>query len=184
MDNEEYRLLDLRQKTQEQATTTTFLLLPLGVFLSLTILSLGLFSLNAGIFERNRLEMANAQLAAIVESSDDAIIGKDLSGIVTSWNAGAERLFGYSEQEMVGQSILRLIPHARQQEGSGHTCWHKAWERVCGHFDTVRLHKDSSPRGRIGYRLSNQKHFRRNRRRLKSRSKYYRPKAGGGGDPS
>jgi PAS domain S-box-containing protein len=59
------------------------------------------------ITERKRHELAEAQLSAIVEFSDDAIVGKDLRGVVTSWNAAAERLFGYSAGEMVGQPILR-----------------------------------------------------------------------------
>jgi two-component system, cell cycle sensor histidine kinase and response regulator CckA len=66
--------------------------------------------------ERSQAEAAQAQLAAIVTSSADAIIGKDLNGIITSWNSGAERLFGYVAAEMVGTSILRLIPADRQDE--------------------------------------------------------------------
>jgi len=58
-------------------------------------------------------EESNAWLAAIVRSSDDAIIGKTLEGIVTAWNPAAERIFGYSEAEMIGQSITRIIPEER-----------------------------------------------------------------------
>src|SRR5262249_35187150 len=53
------------------------------------------------------------QLAAIVESSDDAILSKDLNGIIRSWNAGAERIFGYTSNEAIGQSVLLIIPHDR-----------------------------------------------------------------------
>ena len=60
-------------------------------------------------------EVANARLAAIVSSSSDAIVGKTLEGLVTSWNTASERIFGYSEAEMVGQSIFRLIPEELHQ---------------------------------------------------------------------
>ena len=59
---------------------------------------------------------ANAALAAIIDSSDDAIISKSLEGIIATWNQGAVRLFGYSAEEMVGQSILKLIPEERREE--------------------------------------------------------------------
>ena len=60
--------------------------------------------------ERRRAEVESAQLAAIVASSDDAIISKTLEGRVTSWNEGASRIFGWEASEMIGQPILRIIP--------------------------------------------------------------------------
>lgn len=91
--------------------------------------------------ERQRGEQASRRLAAIVESSDDAIIGKDLSGIVTSWNTGAERLFGYTAAEMLGQPGLRLIPPERHDEET-HVL--ETVKRGLGvtHFETVRQTKD------------------------------------------
>src|SRR5690242_6933206 len=80
-------------------------------------------------------------LAAIVGSSDDAIISKDLTGVVTSWNQGAEQTFGYNAHEMVGQSILRLIPSDRKEEEGIILDRLKRGERV-EHFETVRVRKD------------------------------------------
>ncbi len=96
------------------------------------------------VTERKRAEAAAAQLVAIVESSDDAIIGKDLQGIVTSWNPGAQHLFGYSATEMTGQSISLLIPPDRQEEEADILNRVKGGEHV-RHFETVRLRKDGSP---------------------------------------
>jgi PAS domain S-box-containing protein len=86
-------------------------------------------------------ETVRARLSAIVESSDDAIVGKDLDGIVRSWNASAERIFGYTAQEMIGQPITRIIPPDRQDEEPAILERLKRGERV-DHFETVRVRKD------------------------------------------
>jgi len=95
--------------------------------------------------ESRRVEVIEAstrtsqQLAAIVRSSDDAILSKDLNGIIASWNAGAERMFGYTPSEAVGQSILLIIPPDRRDEET------LVLERIrSGHYvqmETVRRHK-------------------------------------------
>ena len=84
-----------------------------------------------------------AHLAAIVESSSDAIVSKDLDGIVQSWNRAAERMFGWSAEEMVGQSIRRLIPPDRQQEEDMILSRVRAGELV-PKFNTVRTRKDGT----------------------------------------
>ncbi len=91
--------------------------------------------------EHSEAERARAYLAAIVESSDEAIIGKSLSGVIQSWNEGAVRMFGYAPEEAIGQPITLIIPaELRAQE-------EQLFERVLrgehiAHFDTVRLAKD------------------------------------------
>lgn len=84
---------------------------------------------------------SRALLAAIVESSQDAIVSKDLSGIVTSWNEGARRIFGYTAEEMIGQSITLLIPEDRQDEELSILTRIRRGERV-DHYDTVRRRKN------------------------------------------
>ena len=91
--------------------------------------------------QRRAVETARAQLAAIVDSSEDAIVSKNLDGVVTSWNAGAERLFGFSAEEMIGQSITQIIPPDRQEEERGILRRLRAGEHV-DHFDTIRMTKD------------------------------------------
>ncbi|MBI1276050.1 PAS domain S-box protein [bacterium] len=86
-------------------------------------------------------DKANAYLAAIVESSDDAIISKNLNGIITSWNKGAERVFGYTAEEAIGRSITMLIPAQRIQEEERIIEKLRKGERL-EHFETVRMTKD------------------------------------------
>ena len=91
--------------------------------------------------QRLESDLITRRLAAIVDGSDDAIIGKDLNSIITSWNQGAERIFGYSAEEMIGTSILRLIPLKRQEEEEVILSCLKRGERF-EHFETVRTTKE------------------------------------------
>ena len=93
------------------------------------------------ISDRKEVEVAVSQLAAIVESSADAIISKTLDGTIVSWNKGAEKLFGYQAQEAIGQSILLLIPTELQNEESFILEKFKQGE-VVTHYETVRQNKE------------------------------------------
>ena len=88
-------------------------------------------------------EQASRRLAAIVETSDDAIISKDLNGIIRSWNRAAEELFGYTAEEAVGKSITLLIPPDRLDEEPGILGRIRRGERI-DHYETVRQRKDGS----------------------------------------
>jgi PAS domain S-box-containing protein len=90
--------------------------------------------------DRKVAETAQQRLAALVQSSDDAIVSKDLNGIVMSWNPAAERLFGYSAEEMIGESITRIIPDERLGEEAFVLGQVRAGRRV-DHFETVRQTK-------------------------------------------
>jgi PAS domain S-box-containing protein len=93
------------------------------------------------ITERKQSETAAAQLAAIIESSDDAIISKDLNGNVVSWNRGAEKLFGYTAAEIIGKSVMTLFPADREDEEPRIIERIRRGEQV-SHYETVRRHKD------------------------------------------
>jgi PAS domain S-box-containing protein len=95
------------------------------------------------INDRKDTERAAQQLSAIVESADDAILAKDLDGVIISWNRGAERLFGYTADEVIGKPVTLLIPADRLDEEPEILRRIRAGERV-EHFDTVRRRKDGS----------------------------------------
>jgi PAS domain S-box-containing protein len=120
-----------------------------------------IMSVMRDLTEQRRAEAASTAILAIVSSSDDAIIGKTLRGIVTSWNAGAEKIFGYTAAEMVGESILRIVPGGRENEET-HILDQIARGESVQHFETLRRTKDDrlvavsvtvspikDPRGRV-----------------------------------
>ncbi len=93
------------------------------------------------VTQHRKAEGAMRQLAAIVQSSDDAIISKDRQGVITSWNVGAERLFGYTAEEIVGRSVMLLIPPDREDEEPGIVSQVFRGEPI-SHYETLRRHKD------------------------------------------
>jgi PAS domain S-box-containing protein len=104
----------------------------------------GVVNFFADISERKQAERTTALLAAIVDSSDDAIVSKSLDGIITSWNRGAERLFGFTAQEVIGRHITLIIPPTRWNEEATILERLRRGERV-DHFETVRFRKDRTP---------------------------------------
>ncbi len=106
---------------------------------------IGASKIGRDVTGRRRADDARFRLAAIVDSADDAIISKNLNGIVMSWNEGARRMFGYTAQEMIGQPILRLIPDDLQYEEDEILSKIRAGERI-DHYETVRVTKNGESR--------------------------------------
>jgi two-component system, chemotaxis family, CheB/CheR fusion protein len=104
---------------------------------------IGAVNMLIDISDRKRADVHAQELASIVESSDDAIVSKDLTGIIKSWNGGAERLFGYRAEEVIGKPITILIPADRIDEEPEIIERVRQGERV-DHYDTVRRRKDGS----------------------------------------
>ena len=96
------------------------------------------------VTERKRAEEDSLRLAAIVRSTDEVIVGKDLNGIVTSWNPAAERLFGFTAQEAIGRSIRMIVPADRQAEEDEVLSRLRRGETI-EPFETVRVRKDGTP---------------------------------------
>jgi PAS domain S-box-containing protein len=103
----------------------------------------GAVNMLVDITERRRAELDARRLAAIVESSDDAILAKDLTGVIITWNQGAERLFGYTQDEVVGKPVTILIPADRQDEEPAILARIRNGERI-EHYETIRRRKDGS----------------------------------------
>ena len=122
---------------------------------------------------RSRAEQASRLLASIIETSDDAIISKNLDGIITSWNQGAERVFGYTADETVGRSILMLIPPDRHQEEQEIIGRLRAGQRI-EHFETVRQRKDGNSYRRIADGFAREGCNRQGHRRIEDCSRYQR----------
>jgi PAS domain S-box-containing protein len=103
---------------------------------------LGAVNIVVDITDRKQAEEVIARMAAIVESSDDAIVGQDLNGIILSWNKGAEKIFGYTAEEVIGKSIMILVPPDRENEESYILDCIRRGERIV-HYETVRRCKEN-----------------------------------------
>ena len=104
---------------------------------------IGAINMLVELTDHRMAERATRRLVSIVESSDDAIVSKDLNGVIATWNRGAERLFGYLAEEIIGKPIMILIPPDRHAEEAGILERIQRGERI-DHFETVRRCKDGS----------------------------------------
>ncbi len=104
----------------------------------------GFSALLEDVTERKRSHEASLRLAAIVRSSEEAIVGKDLDGIITAWNPAAERLFGFTAPEAIGRSIRMIVPADRQTEEDDVLRRLRRGETI-EHMETVRIRKDGTP---------------------------------------
>ncbi len=118
-------------------------IVPFTIVLAMSMIAALVYVLQRHFFERQRAERLQARLAAIIESSDDAILSKNLNGIIQTWNAGAGRLFGYRAEEVIGRSITILLPPERLQEEDQILAQVRSGRRV-DHMETIRMTKDGS----------------------------------------
>src|SRR6266480_2682233 len=123
-------------------TRVPFLPFPTPIFNASGVF-VGAVNMLVDITERKRAEEATQRLAAIVDSSDDAIVSKDLDGIITSWNKGAERIFGYMAEEIIGKSIKVLIPSEYHAEEDTILERIRRGQRI-DHYETIRQRKHGS----------------------------------------
>src|SRR5438105_389107 len=166
MEDSETSLLKQREQLARRSSTIAKLVITGGGLLACGLVALALWAIRRDFAGRTRAERAlrdardqlelrvrqrtaelekagetKARLASIIESSDDAIASKSLEGIITSWNLGAERLFGYSAQEAVGQPMAMLVPPERASEEPTILA-RIARGETTDHFETVRVGKD------------------------------------------
>ncbi len=143
LEQEERILLAGREAQAGAAASQMFSILPVGTLIGLGLLLLVLFFLNSETGARQQTESANRNYAAIVESTDDAVISKTLTGLITSWNPAAERILGCEAREAVGQPMLRFFPPERASEEADILARIGRGERI-ENFETVRIRKDGS----------------------------------------
>jgi PAS domain S-box-containing protein len=154
MYTEEKRLLIQRTQGAQAGQRLTRIIAILGALFGMGLWALAKVAVNreitissrarlqlSHITERRRVEELREHLAAVVDSSDDAIIGKDLNGTINAWNPGAERVFGYTASEVIGKPTLILMPPDRVNEESDILARIRVGKSV-EHFETVRVRKD------------------------------------------
>jgi len=140
MEREEQELLTGREARSRTRRARTFFILSAGTFIDLGLLLTVLFFLNSEATERRDAEATSRLAADIVNSTGDAVITMTMEGIVTSWNPGAQLIFGYTAREAVGNSVLMFVPPECSDEEQAILAGVGRNERV--QFETVRLRKD------------------------------------------
>ena len=141
MQGEERNLLTVREQRSRQSYRVTVLTILFSLASGLGMVATLVYLVQHQRAERKQAERWQARLAAIVESSGDAILSKDLDGVIQTWNAGARRLFGYEAEEVIGRSVTLLLPPERLQEESQILARVRSGRRV-EHMETVRVAKD------------------------------------------
>jgi PAS domain S-box-containing protein len=144
MKDYEQQLLNLRAEESRQSAYVTHTTDLVGSFLGIGLVGLAFFLYRRDLANRQRAEDAIRRLAAIVECSGDAILGKSLDGVIVSWNAGAERLYGYTAEEMVGQRVTKLCPPERFDEVRHNLQRVRQGIRI-QYFETTRIRKGGEP---------------------------------------
>lgn len=125
------------------ASLITFILVCLLLVGTVTALNSAIDLLLAEVEHRQKTQFALGQLHAVAETSEDAIVAKDLNGIITSWNKGAKRVFGYEADEVIGKSVSILIPPERHDEEPAILQRIRRGQRI-EHYETVRQRKDGT----------------------------------------
>ncbi len=138
----ETSLLDQRERRAHESSNVAQIVILAGGVLACGLVGVALLAIRRDFAGRSRKAVErDARLASIVASSDDAILSKDLQGVITSWNPGAERLFGYSAQEAIGRPMAILIPPERALEEPAILARIAQGEST-DHFETIRIGKD------------------------------------------
>jgi PAS domain S-box-containing protein len=141
MKEEENAALRERANESQQSAIAAHVTDVVGAILGIGMVGLAFVLFRRDLANRQRAEEAMRRLAEIVECSEDAILRKTLDGIVVSWNAAAERLYGYTADEMIGRSVTALCPPERVEEVRLHLDHVRRGQRI-DHFETTRIRKD------------------------------------------
>jgi PAS domain S-box-containing protein len=143
LESEERARYANRNAAVQKNASRAVVIIVVASLLGLGLVTVATLVIRSELKARHRAEETSRRLASIVSSSDDAILGKTLDGVITSWNRGAERLYGYTAEEIVGRPISLLVPPERADEFRQILDAIRCGERV-EHFETVRRQKDGS----------------------------------------